>query len=561
MYPTSQEGRILLAFQAIQKSKKNDAKPMSIHKAAQTFSVPHTTLHRRMMQQRSHEESRVNKHKLDAIEEQTLVRYIIDQDARGFPLRLSGVEDMANLLLASRDGKPVGKHWARRFVDMQPSLKTRFDRPYDYQRALCEDPEVIGNWFRLLSNMMAKYRIIDDNLYNCDETGFMMGMITASMVVTRADRRGKAKSVQPGNREWATVIECINVNGWCIPPFVIVQAAYHLASWTTESGFPPSWVIAPTQNGWTDNKTGLEWIQHFNKHTKPKREADYRMLILDGHESHMSAEFNQYCKDNKIIPISMPPHSSHLVQPLDVALFRPLKHAYGGEISNFIRASINHITKSEFFIAFKAAHNKTFTGDNIKAAFRGAGIVPWDPDSVISKLDVRIRTPVPSVPVSPQQWESQTPSNAQQTVKQSSFIKGRISAHQGSSPTPIMEAVDRMAKGAQAMAHSITLMSEQIRTLQEANKTLAKRRKAKRTRVQLGGALSIEESQVIIKEKEKGKRPAGEISGGAEEAVRGGPSKRRCGNCGETGHNARTCEKEEEGSEGSDSDCIIADPA
>jgi RecB family endonuclease NucS len=86
------------------------------------------------------------------------------------------VEEMANLLLASRDGKPVGKHWARRFVDAQPSLKTKFNRPYDYQRAICEDPEVIGNWFRLLYNMMAKYGITDDDLYNFDETGFMMGV-------------------------------------------------------------------------------------------------------------------------------------------------------------------------------------------------------------------------------------------------------------------------------------------------------------------------------------------------------------------------------------------------
>jgi hypothetical protein len=183
-------------------------------------------------------------------------------------MRLSGVEDMANLLLASRDGKPVGKNWVRRFVDAQPSLKTRFNRPYDYQRALCEDPEVIGNWFRLLRNMMAKYGITDDDLYNFDETGFMMGIITASMVITRSDRHGKAKSVQPGNREWATGIECINAKGWCIPPFVIVQGAYHLANWTTESGFPPSWVIKPTPNGWTDNETGLEWIQAYEATNK-----------------------------------------------------------------------------------------------------------------------------------------------------------------------------------------------------------------------------------------------------------------------------------------------------
>ena len=98
------------------------------------------------------------------------------------------------------------------------------------------------------------------------------------------------------------------------------------------------------------------------------------------------------------------------------------------------------------------------------------------------------------------------------------------------------------------MAHKITILEDRVRTLEDANTALAKRQRAKKSRVQLGGPLTIKESQVIIEEKQKGKRPAGEISGGAEELVRGGLTKRRCGNCSETGHNARTCEKDEEGS-------------
>ena len=78
--------------------------------------------------------------------------------------------------------------------------------------------------------MMAKYGIQEGDLYNFDETGFMMGVICASMVVTRSDRRGKGKSVQPGNREWATAIECVNSEGWCLPPFLIVQGVYYLAN-------------------------------------------------------------------------------------------------------------------------------------------------------------------------------------------------------------------------------------------------------------------------------------------------------------------------------------------
>ena len=76
------------------------------------------------------------------------------------------------------------------------------------------------------------------------------------------------------------------------------------------------------------------------------------MLVIDGHESHMSVEFDTFCKDHKIITISLPPHSSHLLQPLDVGCFNPLKTAYGKEIENFIKSYITHITKTEFLIAF-----------------------------------------------------------------------------------------------------------------------------------------------------------------------------------------------------------------
>ncbi len=77
----------------------------------------------------------------------------------------------------------------------------------------------------------------------------MMGVICAAMVVTRADRRGRGKAIQPGNREWAIAISCINGEGWNIPPFLVVQGAYHLSNWYTESDLPQDWVIKPTSNG------------------------------------------------------------------------------------------------------------------------------------------------------------------------------------------------------------------------------------------------------------------------------------------------------------------------
>ncbi|KFZ25520.1 hypothetical protein V502_00001, partial [Pseudogymnoascus sp. VKM F-4520 (FW-2644)] len=167
----------------------------------------------------------------------------------GFAPQLASVEDMANFILELRGGERVGKLWAHRFVQRQLALKTRFNRVYDFQRALCEDSELIGTWFQLVENMRAKYSVLDCDFYNFDETGFMMGVICPTMVVTCADRRSRGKAVQPGNREWATAIACINSEGWSVPPFLVVQGKNHLSNWYTDGGLPPNWVIKPTSNG------------------------------------------------------------------------------------------------------------------------------------------------------------------------------------------------------------------------------------------------------------------------------------------------------------------------
>ena len=68
----------------------------------------------------------------------------------------------------------------------------------------------------------------------------MMGVISSCMVVTQADRKGKRKRIQPGNREWATAIACVNAEGYNIPPFLLVKGTVNLTNWFTEGGLPHS---------------------------------------------------------------------------------------------------------------------------------------------------------------------------------------------------------------------------------------------------------------------------------------------------------------------------------
>ncbi|KAI1676137.1 DDE superfamily endonuclease [Pyrenophora tritici-repentis] len=450
---------------------------------------------------------------------------------------------MADRLLAARGAGQVGVHWPRNFVKRTDSLTTRFNRAYDRQRALCEDPVLIKSWFELVEQTKAKYGICDEDVYNFDEAGFMMGKITTQLVVTASERRCRPKAVEPGNREWVTLIAAINAAGWSIPPFLIFTGKYHLSAWYEEAEIPRDWAIAVSDNGWTTNELGVEWLKHFIKHTDGKVVGARRLLILDGHESHQLLEFQELCKENNIYTLCMPPHSSHLLQPLDVGCFSPLKRAYSREVESLIRHQINHITKLEFLPAFKVAFDRSFTPANICSAFRGAGLVPLQPDAVLSRLDIKLRTPTPPA-ILEALWQARTPSNTRELEAQSTLIRDRVQRHQGSSPTSIIIAINQLKKGAKVVMLSAELMRDRIASLEKANEAATKRRQRKKKRIQKQGVLTKGAGEDLLAQREADQQIAYEERQGGERSGVSRQALARCSRCRETGHNSRTCKKD-----------------
>jgi hypothetical protein len=123
----------------------------------------------------------------------------------------------------------------------------------------------------------------------------------------------------------------------------------------------------------------MNFIRYFEKHTRGRIKGTYRLLVLDGHESHHSAGFEFICKHN-IITLYMPAHSSHLLQLLDIALFGPLKRAYGKQVEKMMRTSLTRVSKENFFTAFKNAFFAVLARKNVQSGFRSAGFVPHDPE-------------------------------------------------------------------------------------------------------------------------------------------------------------------------------------
>jgi hypothetical protein len=235
-----QEGRLEFAIKALK-----DQKIMSIREAARVFGVPRTTLQGRLNGNTHRPITRPNSMKLTPIEEDSLEDWILDLDSRGKAPTYKMVADMANILLAERHTTTVGQNWAYKYVKRREALKTRFSRRYNAQRALCEDPEVIKEWFLQYAKKIAEYGILDDDIYNFDETGFAMGITSTSKVVTGRDYHGKRKLLQPGNREWVTAIECINMNE-VLPPTIIFKAKNLMIGWFNT--IPEDWRFEVSDN-------------------------------------------------------------------------------------------------------------------------------------------------------------------------------------------------------------------------------------------------------------------------------------------------------------------------
>jgi hypothetical protein len=184
-----QEGRILLAIHAIEQDQIQ-----GIRAAAASYDVPWERLRDRLHGTPSRRDCTPNSRKLSPYEEATIVQYILDLDSRGFPPRPQAVREMADLLLAERDAPPVGKNWTSNFIKRRTEIKTKFSRKYDYKRAQCEDPVIIGEWFRLVRNVVAKYGIAKEDIYNFDEARFLMGVIATAKVVTSLESRNRLKA-------------------------------------------------------------------------------------------------------------------------------------------------------------------------------------------------------------------------------------------------------------------------------------------------------------------------------------------------------------------------------
>jgi len=194
-----------------------------------------------------------------------------------------------------------------------------------------------------------------------------------------------------------------------------------------------------------------------------------------------------------------------------------------------------------------------FTEANCRKAFEASGLVPTNAQVVLDRLEVRLRTP-PAPLLQETQWQSKTPSNTHEFDSQSKLVSNSFTR----SPVTAQAGFSQLVKGAELMLHQNALLVARNHELEEQLAVITKRKSRKRKRIQHGGTIEYgtAAAQVATEASIAPQRLKKARGSGNQEIDQ--PALRRCGNCGATGHNARTCKKDIEVSSESDGSTTYA---
>ncbi|KAE8264368.1 hypothetical protein A4X09_0g6984 [Tilletia walkeri] len=427
--------------------------------------------------------------KLDDDQERALLQYIGISDGLDLSARPELVIAPATQLLSVAhvgSGPPpvVGANWLPNFIKRHEVLLKVKQKSRELTR-MTQDRTTLAKLFKKLKTTVDREEIFACDMWNVDDVGFRVGIGGKQRIITLNPTR-EAHLASETCRDFMTCIETVSALGQHIDPMVIMSASQHSESWVNND-LPDTTLLAVSPNGYTDDILALKWIKHFDARTKGMTKGNKCLLIFDGHGSHCTKQFIDYCNKANIIPFSLPPHSSHILQPLNVSVFQPMKHWHRVAIDAATQTECTNFNKIEFLASLNDIRVKTMKTNTIKNGFR------------LVLVNFPEQTQIPSV-ISPTSPSTQSPDapTTPKTVRTLSRVVNDIEQRYGDEISPtVLKCVRGGLLQAQVGSLAVSAMRHQTAAQKERNKRTERQRKV----TQSGGVLYAEDAREIAEEK------------------------------------------------------------
>lgn len=363
---------------------------ISARQASEIYGICRKTLFNKM---KGNHSARVGAPCIFTEEEEMLFEdHIIQVGEFGFPVTSEDLHEIVKIYL-TKAGRQIekfhkgcipGKDWIYNFLKRHPQLSYRFASNIKRSRAKVDMEELA----KYINNLERTLEGVDpSNVYNYNETNLADDPGKKRVIVKRGSKYPEA--ICNSSKSSTSIMLCGNATGTILPCYIVYKSTCLWDRWI-ENG-PPGCKYDCTPSGWFDTKTFQNLFSRvFMRHIR--HQAGPKVLIGDNLSSHISTEVLELCKQNNIRFVCLPPNSTHLTQPLDVAFFGPMKRSWRKILRSWKETTSgrrNTVLPKEMFpillkrLMLKIADNG---GENLRAGFKKCGIVPISLDVLVGRL-------------------------------------------------------------------------------------------------------------------------------------------------------------------------------
>lgn len=231
-----------------------------------------------------------------------------------------------------------------------------------------------------------------ERIFNTDESAFFLSPKAGKVLAKKGEKH--IYQTSGDEKDNLTVLITGNAAGLLAPPMVVFN--YERVPSSISSNFPEDWAIDRSASGWMCGSTFYEYIANiFHPWLLQQNIKKPVLFFLDGHRSHLTLHLSDFCCANGIEIVALNPNSTHILQPMDLAIFRPLKAYWKKAVNKWKLEHLGQNLKKEHFAPVLKSALESISEECIKNGFRGGGLYPFGPSYVdLSKIKSRQKSTV-----------------------------------------------------------------------------------------------------------------------------------------------------------------------
>ncbi|XP_017885313.1 uncharacterized protein LOC108628111 [Ceratina calcarata] len=389
----SKKGRVYKLYQYsdsdLEKAFEKCRNGESFRKVAAELNVPRSTLFAKIKKNIPLRARRGPKTILLKEEENRLKNWILNKARLGFPMHSDEVKIAVKKILDEagresmfKDNKP-GDKWMQLFLKRHPEIKEKLTE-LALKSHVCVSEEKLREWFSGVKSYLEETNSISvlerpESIFNGDETSIPLYPKSGRLLGPGKERN--FHEISTGKEtETVTVLCSFSAAGASLPPMIMFPYK-RIPAYLTKS-VPADWSIGRSESGWTVSSTFYQYIANVFYPWCVKQNVQFPVIyFLNGHKSHLSLELSDFCTEHNIILVSLFPHATHIIQPCDVAIFRPMKYKWRDVVELYQQETQALLTKATFAPLFKKAFDR-LSVDTIKNGFRKCGLYPFNADAI-----------------------------------------------------------------------------------------------------------------------------------------------------------------------------------